>query len=38
VKLGQRLVARSRGHETLSRAFWRVRSHGGESRTWMYVD
>jgi hypothetical protein len=35
-KIGDRLLARSRGTERLSRSFWRVRSHGGESKTWAY--
>lgn len=35
-KIGDRLLARSRGSERLSRSFWRVRSHGGESKTWSY--
>lgn len=35
-KVGEHLVARSRSREVLSRAFWRIRSHGGESRIWAY--
>lgn len=35
-KVGQTLVSRQRGRETLSRSFWRIRSHGGESQVWSY--
>lgn len=35
-KVGERLIARSRSREELSRAFWRIRSHGGEVQTWAY--
>lgn len=35
-KVGERLIARSRSSEELSRAFWRIRSHGGESQAWAY--
>ena len=36
VRMGDRLVSRSRsrGTERLSRSGWRVRSHGGEGRSW----
>lgn len=37
VKLGEVLVSRSRGTESLSRSLWRVRSHGGEGQTWTYL-
>jgi hypothetical protein len=37
VKMGEVLVSRSRGTERLSRAVWRVRSHGGEGQTWSYL-
>lgn len=37
VKMGEVLVSRSRGTERLSRALWRVRSHGGEGHTWTYL-
>lgn len=37
IKLGEMLIARSRGTERLSRTWWRVRSHGGEGQTWSYV-
>lgn len=36
MKMGEILVARSRGTERLSRALWRVRSHGGEGQAWSY--
>lgn len=36
VRMGDILVSRSRGTERLSRARWRVRSHGGEGRSWTY--
>lgn len=35
-KLGEMLVSRTRGRETLSRSFWRVRSHGGDAQVWSY--
>lgn len=35
-KLGDMLISRTRGHEQLSRSFWRVRSHGGEAQVWSY--
>ncbi|MET0328405.1 MAG: hypothetical protein ABW163_06510 [Luteimonas sp.] len=37
-KLGDRLLWRTRSKENLSRAFWRVREHGGEAQSWMYVN
>lgn len=36
VKIGDMLVARTKSKETLSRAFWKVRSHGGKSQVWSY--
>ncbi len=35
-KLGDTLISRTRGREQLSRSFWRMRSHGGESQVWSY--
>lgn len=31
------LISRSRTKGELSRAFWRIRDHGGEAQTWVYV-
>jgi len=36
-RLAGRLLSRSRAKGELSRSFWRVREHGGESQTWNYV-
>jgi len=36
VKIGDMLLARTRSTERLSRSFWRIRSHGGESQVWSY--
>ena len=35
-RIGDRLLSRARSKERLSRSFWRIRSHGGESQTWAY--
>lgn len=37
-KIGERLLWRTRSKAQLSRAFWRVREHGGEAQSWMYVN
>lgn len=35
-KIARRLLARSRSKGGLSRSLWRVRDHGGQTRTWQY--
>lgn len=36
-KIGGRLLSRTRAKGHLSRAFWRVRDHGGEAQNWIYL-
>ncbi len=37
IKLGPRLLMRTRSKERLSTRLWRVRSHGGEGQSWTYL-